>query len=200
MSLTEVKSESIFSSYRRNSYTTPSSHLTYTSNKVPPPIGHKGFGIYCTSCGHWRSAYANCGNRCCDYDRMKSINKTLRKKGLLNAGYKDIRFITLTLKPIQELSVEKMNEVRDYFRKLIRRKNWKKYVTGGLYVIEVTKSAAGYHYHFHILYRGSYYPYQELRSTWNDVTKGSYIVWVTRCKDLKHSFDYLLYYVSKVGK
>lgn len=189
-----------FSSLPRNTVYTPSSHLDYFDQFLPIPRDHDYMYIFCAHCGEGKKFVENCGDRLCPYCRRKSVRKTLAKKGMVGSQLPNIRFMTLTLKPIPDLTRERVDEVRGYFRKLIRLKTWKRYVHGGLYVIEVTQTEKGYHYHFHVLYQGKYFPFLELRRIWKKVTNGSYIVWIKRCRDLKKSMDYLLYYISKIEK
>ena len=128
------------------------------------------------------------------------MTKILRRKGLDKGVCDDIRFMTLTLKTFPALNRETLDTVRKYFQNMIRRVGWKKYVLGGLYVIEVTRVRNGYHYHFHILYYGFYFPWDELRSLWKKVTQHSWIVHVSRVQNGKKAFDYCLRYVTKCEK
>jgi hypothetical protein len=175
----------------------PSSHQTFMSFKPQIPEDHQELVIICGSCGTPRIVIKKCGKRSCIYCRDKGVTITLARKGLLRKKPEGIRFMTLTLKTLPDMNRETLDFVRDKFRKLIRRKGWKKYVCGGLYVIEITKVKEGFHYHFHILYQGKYFPYGELQYLWKQVTGQSYIIWLSALKDASNAFSYLLDYVTK---
>ena len=200
MSRVAVTDSYLFSSSPLLTVSIPSLHPNNYSFRKPPPPDHQTRSIWCGGCGLRKEFVMNCGSRVCEYCREKSIRKTLNKKGLINKPPRDLRFMTLTLKSLQSLDPLTIVKVRDYFRHLIRRKLWKKYVHGGLYVIEVTKTNNGYHYHFHVIFQGQYFPHGELMKLWKDVTGGSYIVHLSRIYDTEKSFSYVLSYVSKVEK
>lgn len=200
MSLVTITPSLLFSSSALNLNSIPSSHSPRESQSIPVPDDHKTRSIWCSHCGHKKTFVMNCGSRTCEYCRLRSIKKTLNKKGLLKRIPADLRFMTLTVRSFGELSVERVQQCKNYFRRLIRLKGWKKYVTGGLYAIEVTKNQAGYHYHFHVIYSGKYFPYAELRHLWKKVTGDSYVVWISRIYDAEKSFAYVLKYISKVEK
>ena len=105
--------------------------------------------------------------------------------------------MTLTVKSELNFGREEIYKIRGYFRRLIRLRSWKKHVIGGLYVIEITHTKNGFHFHFHILYQGEYYPFEKLRYDWKYITGDSYIIWISGVRDSQNSFDYLLDYVTK---
>ena len=198
--LTEITRNYLFSSLTLYSSIIPSSQLLFSGFKSSPPPNHeKGLAV-CESCGTPKIFTKNCGKRTCVYCRTKSIRATVARKGDLMKRLRGCRFMTLTLKSEKELSPDKIKQVRSYFQKFIRWKLWKKYVFGGLYVIEVTYTKSGYHYHFHILYEGQYFPWAELMNGWKRATKGSYIVYIERPQEAKKVSEYMLDYVTKVEK
>jgi len=200
MPYTEITREYLFSSLAHLTGIEPSSHQRYLTLKPQIPEDHSEFWIVCGKCGEPKKIIPNCGSRTCIYCRDKTITKTLARKNMQKRKAENVRFMTLTLKSLPNLDRRTTDIVRGYFRKLIRRKGWKKYVTGGLYVIEVTRTNQGYHYHFHVLYQGKYFPYPELQYLWKKITGESYIVWLSSISDASGAFNYLLDYVGKVEK
>jgi len=175
----------------------PSSHCNHASYPDDIPPGHELGCIICCHCGLKRFFVKNCGSRLCPYCRKKVVFKTLSRKGLLDGRIRGLRFMTLTIKSVPELNHQVVDMIRGYWRRLIRRKLFKKYVQGGMYVIEVTKTSKGYHIHIHCVYIGSYFPYMELRRIWKQITSGSYICWISRCKDSSAVFAYMAKYMTK---
>jgi len=200
VALQKITPEHLFSSLTLFTSIIPSSQLIFSGIKNQPPPSHEKGAAVCASCGNFRVYTKNCGDRTCIYCRAKSIKRTVGRKPGLMKKLRDIRFMTLTVKSRAEFSAEEIKEIRKYFQKLIRRKLWKKYVTGGLYVMEVTHTRAGYHYHYHILYEGKFFPWAELMVEWKKVTQGSYIVYIERPKEIKNTTNYVLDYVTKVEK
>lgn len=182
-------------------------HSTIFKDTIPSsqsvqavPGNHQTRSIVCTGCGNKIKVVMNCGDRTCPYCREKSVKKSLSKKGLLDRRIEGLRFMTLTVKSVAEFNREEIDKIRDYFRHLIRRKLWKKYVLGGMYVIEVTHTNKGYHIHLHILYSGKWFPWAQLMRIWKEITDGSYIIWISKVKDSTAAMNYVLGYISKVDK
>lgn len=200
MNLETIHRESSLSSYTFSTVFEPSSQLCFRHQFPDYEKTHKKVALFCGSCGNYKTVVQNCGSRSCEYCRNRVVTRILKRKGLDRGIDSNIRFMTLTLKTLPELNRVTLMNVRNYFRKMIRRVKWKKYVLGGLYVIEVTRVKNGYHYHFHVLYYGYYFPYAELQNLWSTVTNGSYIVWISAVQDGKNAFNYCLRYVTKCEK
>lgn len=178
----------------------PSSHCPFQPEVLQVPADHQTSVIFCKCCDKPKLIIPNCGNRLCPYCRNKVVNRTLNRRDLYKNPPSGLRFMTLTIKSVPTLDRKSIDTIRGYFRKLIRRKVWKRYVKGGLYVIECTKTNAGYHLHLHILYQGEYFPYRALCNQWKEVSEGSYICWISKVKDSEYALGYVLKYVSKVEK
>jgi hypothetical protein len=171
-----------------------------SQSRIKAPEDHKTRTIACIGCGHQKTITMNCGLRTCQYCREIVIRRALARKGILNKRLTGLRFMTLTVKSVQSFTQEEVQKIREYFRKLIRRKDWLKCVQGGLYVIEVTQTSKGYHIHLHILYSGKYLPWSMLQKHWKQITGGSYIIWISKVHDSKNAVNYVLGYISKSEK
>ena len=84
------------------------------------------------------------------------------------------------------------------FRRLRQRADWKRKVTGGAFVIEVTSSESGWHAHLHIVLVGKYFPFKILLKNWKSIT-GATGVFIKRIPPSKAT-GYLTKYISKPGK
>jgi hypothetical protein len=105
-----------------------------------------------------------------------------------------MKFLTLTVKSTDDLSAQ-IKLLQASFTRLRARQWWKRHVTGGAYVIEVTHPEAGWHVHIHAVIMGSFMPHAVLKSLWKKVS-GSNIVWIKKVwgNDLA---GYLTKYLTK---
>jgi hypothetical protein len=73
---------------------------------------------------------------------------------------------------------EKLDKLRDSFAKLQRSELWKRRVTGGAAFLEVKRSgrSPNWHVHYHVLLTGRYIPHADLKHTWYNITKDSFVV------------------------
>lgn len=164
--------------------------------------------LYCSSCGHAHKVQITCEDRTCPDCRYISYKRLLNKYGSLLKGVSPNRLalITLTLKVNADSLSSKLDVIRKSWRKLIRRNAWKKYISGGLYVIESKKSQSGFwNVHIHCLVEVTYFrrnftifskgreqvkcdilhpdgtslTWQKLGDIWSKLTRGSYICDIT---------------------
>lgn len=192
--------ENPFSSSPRLANIIPSSHPELLELCESLGEGHKVQTVTCAHCGTLKHYITNCGSRLCEYCRMKSVNRTLSRKGIGKRKMTGLKFLTLTVKSVDSLSNKNTLAIRDYFRKLIRRQFWKKAVRGGIYAIEVTQTNNGFHYHIHAIYEGNFMHWAIIRAHWAKITGGSYIIHVTRAQNARGAMDYLAKYISKIEK
>ena len=192
--------ENPFSSSPRLPVLIPSSHSELLTLCEELGEGHKVQTVTCAHCGTVKHYVSNCGSRLCEYCRMKSVNRTLSRKGIGKRKMTGLKFLTLTVKSVDSLSNKNTLAIRDYFRKLIRRQFWKKAVRGGIYAIEVTQTSNGFHYHIHAIYEGDFIHWAIIRAHWASITGGAYIIHVTRAQNARGAMDYLAKYISKIEK
>jgi hypothetical protein len=111
----------------------------------------------------------------------------------------DARLLTLTLAASADPLREQLDRLKDCFRRLRRRKQWKRHVLGGIAVVEVTWSARSqaWHPHLHIVLDGSYWAQAAIANEWERVTGDSRICDIRRVPDRRALVRYVAKYVSK---
>lgn len=109
------------------------------------------------------------------------------------------RMLTLTLRSTDDPLEDQVKRLTKAFGQLRRRKHARKYLTGGLYVIEITYNAAAdrWHPHLHVIADGRYWPQAELAALWNEITGDSRIADIRACHDRRSAVNYVTSYVSK---
>lgn len=84
------------------------------------------------------------------------------------------------------------------FRRLRSSAWWKRHVSGGIYVIEATRSGDKWHVHLHAIVQSDFLPQRELSSRWKAAT-GDIIVYIQLMRDTSHAVSYLTKYLSKTA-
>lgn len=155
--------------------------------------------IYCAHCGHNFPIPIPCKDRFCPVCSKIRLSKVRRKlRTLVNKQIgsrpKSVRFLTLTV--ISDTDLRYMiRSIKHSFRKLRQTESWKKRVTGGAYVIEITRSDYGWHAHIHAIICGDYFPFSILRDLWSSVSNGQG-VYLKMIPD-KAIVGYLTKYITK---
>jgi len=162
---------------------------------------HEYITLYCAHCGQSYSVPQPCKNRFCSvcgYSRLSKVRRKLNYlvKRQVKSQKQDCRFLTLTIKNITNLPVM-VKSLQKSFRRLRQRSFWKRKVTGGAFVIEVTKSGDKWHAHIHAIIAGDYIPFDTLLKHWMKVStgRGVYIKQVPT----NNLVGYLTKYISKSG-
>lgn len=155
--------------------------------------------IYCSRCGSNHQVPVRCRDRFCPICSKVAAGRTrARLQWLIGKVPKrkthKWTLITLTLASSDDLSSQIDHLVKS-FRKLRSRHVWTDNVTGGLYVIEVTSSKAGWHAHLHIICQCRYIPQHQLSRVWQTVS-GSRIVDIRRCRPDQVA-GYVTHYLTK---
>lgn len=109
------------------------------------------------------------------------------------------RFITLTLQHHSTPLDDQLDALIGFFRTLRRRQEWRRYVRGGLWFIQVTWSDARqeWHPHIHLVADSDYWPKGLLSRIWREVTHGSTIVDVQTVKQPERAARYVSRYVAR---
>ena len=141
---------------------------------------------------------ATCRNRfchACQADRGRLIAANLREK--LPAT--QLRFLTLTVKAEGLALSAALDHLYTSFAKLRRMAIFKRHVSGGLAVLEVTWSPVSgrWHPHFHCLLQGDFFPQSQLKAAWQRATGDSYIVHIKPAGDTAGIAGYLTKYLTK---
>jgi hypothetical protein len=112
---------------------------------------------------------------------------------------REARFMVLTVKSRTAPLAQQLADMRSAFGKLRRKRQWKDYVEGGVYTVEVTRNETTglWHPHVHAIYQGKYFPQRLLRKLWHDITGDSDVVWLSPVDDPKAAADELSKYIGK---
>lgn len=115
------------------------------------------------------------------------------------ARYRDVRFITLTLRHSERPLAQDINRLYAAFVKLRRRAMWRHTQSGGIYFLEIKRhrGATAWHTHMHVLSEGHWVSKSWLSQAWHEVTGDSYIVDIQRCSSNDSAAKYAAKYAGK---
>ncbi len=126
---------------------------------------------------------SRCGDRLCPICSGIRARKVRRQLEVVVKHSPVCRHMILTLQsePGNDLS-EAIRHLQASFRKLRTFDSWEDKVYGGAYVIEIKRNRKenSWHVHLHILYSGYFWAQRHLSACWEDASRGSTIVWITR--------------------
>jgi len=142
---------------------------------------------------------SRCGHRLCPFcSNARSAASTEDLTAIMLEHHAE-RMLILTIRS-HDLPLDlQVAQLLHSFRKLRARATWKKYVTGGVYVLEITmnEETGLWHPHLHILVKGTYYPQAELSRHWREITHGSNVVWTSKVNDIPGAARELAKYIGK---
>lgn len=109
------------------------------------------------------------------------------------------RFLTLTLRASPDPLRDRLDRLLAAFSKLRRRVLWKERVDGGAGFLEITRGAAGthWHVHLHVIMEGRYIDKEELAQTWLQITGDSYVIDIGLIRDQRDVGYYATKYSTK---
>ena len=112
------------------------------------------------------------------------------------------RFLTLTLKHCEDSLLSQVQFLQDCFRRIRMRAYWKKRVFGGIWFLQVHRSASDgcWHPHFHILLEGVYMEQGQISDLWDLVSYGSPVIDIRRIHDPASSAKYVARYSARPAK
>ena len=110
------------------------------------------------------------------------------------------RMLTLTVRSSKsDALITLVDRLRDAFRRLRDRQEWKDHVVGGVYTLEVTyqPNRCGWHPHVHVVIDGSYWCRKSIKAAWEEVTGDSSIIDIRAIRSKKAAARYIAKYVAK---
>lgn len=142
------------------------------------------------------------GSRCHDRFCLRCATARARAIAYNVVDYlknRETRFLTLTVRSTGQPLAELLDHLTDSFRKLRRRRLWRRRVTGGVAFLEIkwSEQSQQWHPHFHVLITGKYVDWQDLRAEWWRVTGDSHVIDIRAIKNEAHAFHYVAKYASK---
>jgi len=162
-------------------------------------MNHEFLHIVCSHCGKRFDVPLYCGDRFCSvcgFPRRMRIRARLRflVENVQLGDSESIKHITFTIPSELDLAQMIKRLVRS-FRKLRQTKFWKRYISGGAFVIEITGEPGQWHGHIHCICQAGFVPWAKLKSLWEHFSGGKG-VYITRIP-LRAAVNYLTKYLSK---
>lgn len=160
---------------------------------------HEYLRVICSCCGDRFDVPVYCGNRFCPICsfsrgvRIRNRLKWLVSNVDIQRG-ETVKHITFTIPNQKDLFTMVKHLVKS-FRKLRQTQLWKRHVSGGAFVIEVTGCSGDWHGHIHSVVQCSYIHWNKLRDAWLSISGGRG-VWISRIP-LSAAVNYLSKYLSK---
>ncbi len=164
--------------------------------------GHEVKSLLCDQCGFEYSFVMNCGDRLCDTCRRKRFGVLMNryKKFFASLKAERLRFVLLTVKNGLDLGERRVHLMRSW-KKLMAMPFYKRAFAGGVYAIQTTMGAGGWHVHLHLIVEGNFVAWEILKKDWLAITGDSFIIGVEEIKDPVRALGYVLGYVLQdVGK
>jgi hypothetical protein len=142
----------------------------------------------------------HCGDRFCSVCNGSRIRRVRRRLAHLFDRVRptlpfSLRFVTLTI-PNMDDPLAAVRHLIASFKRLRQSREWKRLVTGGAYVIEITRSSGSWHAHIHAVTEGKFFPVHRLSKAWQRASGGK-IVWIQRVGPGRHLIWYLTKYITK---
>lgn len=174
-------------------------YLSLSKQVSQPAPTHDFIRIACGHCGFSINVPVYCGDRFCP---VCSVPRLARIRHRLNwlvghlepiAGH-SFKHLTLTIPSQPDLAVM-LHTLVISFRKLRSRALWRRNVSGGASVVEVTGRPGNWHVHLHVVLYARYIPYFQLLKVWKAVSPGQG-VWIQKMPK-SAIISYLTKYLAK---
>jgi hypothetical protein len=160
--------------------------------------GREFLTIECENCGHTRLILAGSRDRTCPACAKEIYSRLYRKYLNLVKHERDLKFVTLTWKPVKTQNPNIVRKMGKALNRLLHRrlyaKNWK----GLLATVECKKTPQNkFYYHVHALISGKYIPQKQLSDDWKSIS-GFPIVYIKRIwKTPVRAYRYIMKYILK---
>jgi hypothetical protein len=140
-----------------------------------------------------------CRDRVCPRCALQRGREVAAKLAERVRGWNTCRFVTLTLKGTQDGLADTLSSLAAAFRRLRKDPIWTEAVRGGVYSIEITRGAAGdhWHAHLHVLTDGLYLDQGRLSDAWERASRGSRVVDIRAVHDRGAYAHYIAAYIAK---
>lgn len=155
-----------------------------------------------TKTGLCRVTFNSCKLRCCPVCCRIAARRVKERlsAALHERTLSKWRLITLTVPAVDQDLKTQLRSLIASFKALRKTPNWKKYVTGGYSVLEVTynEKTDRWHPHLHVTAGGLFYPWKELRDDWKAVTGNATVTDIRPIKSTAAAVKYLTSYLGKL--
>ncbi|KKL93333.1 hypothetical protein LCGC14_1875750 [marine sediment metagenome] len=140
-----------------------------------------------------------CRDRLCPACSNRRAHRSRDQLLKVTAGMNSVRFLTLTLKSNDDSLKCCVDRLDKAFKVLRASAIWKRHVSGGLAVLEVTRHhrTGHWHPHLHVLVDGEFFPHAMLKKAWLEATGDSFIVDIRVVHDRRSAAGYIAKYITK---
>lgn len=154
--------------------------------------------IQCLNCGTNHPVATGSKDRTCPACSKEIYGRMFEKYEAVVKSKKELKFLTLTWRPVKEQSAGLVREIGAAVIKLLHRKKYAKVWKGVLAVLECKKTKSGlFYYHVHCILEGKYIPQKEISDDWREIS-GFSIVYIKRIwRTPTRAFRYVLKYLLK---
>src|SRR3972149_11383136 len=164
---------------------------------VTDDSGHNYTTLICTHCGQRITIPVYCGDRFCKVcgrvrqQRVKDRLTWLCEQVTLGPSER-FRHITLSTANCNDLA-DGVNHLLKSFKRLRSSKFWRRRVSGGAFVIEVTSNGQSFHPHIHCLTTSQFVPWTHLINMWHRISDGTgvYITLIAKQEAARSLSKYL---------
>lgn len=145
------------------------------------------------------AALQRCRDRLCPLCSDRRGKVAAGKTADLVATFNAPRFITFTTRARPDPLLLRLRHLIVAFQRLRQTPEWRSWVKGGIYALEVTWNprAETWHPHLHVIADGEFIPHAKLRKLWQALTGDSFIVDVRAVPDRSKAAAYIARYVAK---
>lgn len=152
-----------------------------------------------TAKGKLAASPGYCRDRMCPTCQQRRARVVAARCSSLTVGMDSPRFLTLTLKAMDRPLFLTIAALTASFRVLRDSTEWRRHVSGGVYVIEVTRndSTKLWHAHIHVIFDGRFWAQRDISRVWLRVTGDSPVVDVRAVHSRTSAANYVAKYVAK---
>ena len=153
--------------------------------------------IQCLKCGHNRKIRAGSRDRTCPACQRSIYEKTFQNYKKILQGRDNLKFLTLTAKPVKTQDSEYVRVLGKCLTRLMHRKIFS-CVRGLVATVECKKTRSGlFYYHVHCIFSGPYIAQKQISEAWAECS-GFPIVYVKKITRTRNrALRYVLKYVLK---
>lgn len=116
-----------------------------------------------------------CRDRLCPLCAHRRAREVAQRYGEAVARMGAARHLVLTAPRSDAPLADQLRELRGCVKRLRQQEHWARHVTGGVYTIEITRSAESGHWHphLHLIIDGSFFPQPLIRDAWRRALRSS---------------------------
>lgn len=155
--------------------------------------------IYVDSTGKPSTSLGRCRDRLCPLCSAARARESGERVKAIVQLMDAPRFMTLTVPHCDDSLEHQLDTLMVLFRALRAEPEWKHFVKGGVWSLELTynRDRSEWHPHIHIIFDGGYFPQPRLKAIWSRIQQEEVIVDVRAVSSVGAAAKYIAKYVSK---